>query len=114
MKDFLPAIHTEQLLERSFAKLIKENTGKGPKYTEVKMVEGIIVCYFEEYLTRAEELIIKSGQPDKIIEFRSRYVTQCIGEIEIILDAIVKRKIKHFFPSWIPESNLACWTIFLD
>ncbi len=115
MKDIKPSIiPNEQLLERSLAKLIKDNTGKGPKHTEVKMAEGIIVCYFDGYLNRAEELIIKSGHPEKIIEFRSRYVTQCISEIETILVAIVKKKIKYFFPSWIPESDLACWTIFLD
>lgn len=114
MKDSIPSVSNEQLLERSLAKLIKDNTGKGPNHTKIKMAEGIIVCYFEGCLTRAEELIIKSGHPEKVSEFRGRYVIQCIREIETIIEMIVKKKIKYFFPSWIPEWNLACWTIFLD
>lgn len=114
MRETGQMISKEQLIERNVAKLIKENTGKGPGYTQVKIAEGIVVCYFEGYLTKAEELVIKSGHPEKIMEYRSRYVTQCIGEIEKILMETVHRKIKSFFPSWIPEKNLACWTILLD
>ncbi|ADY55840.1 Protein of unknown function DUF2294 [Syntrophobotulus glycolicus DSM 8271] len=107
-------VSAEQLIERQIARLIKENIGKGPVSTEVKITEDLVVCCFEGYLTKAEELIIGSGYSEKIIEYRSRYVTQCISEIETILKEILNRKIKSFFPSWIPEKNLACWTIFLD
>lgn len=104
----------EQQLERDIAKFIKEKTGKGPNRTEVKLTPNIIVCGFYGFMTKAEEIIVQSGHPEQVSVYRSKYVTQCINEIEEILLRILNRRIKHFFPSWIPEQNLACWTIFLD
>ncbi len=114
VKDISKVISKEQLIERCLSKLIKENTGTGPVNTKVSIFEKVVVCRFEGFLTKADEFIIKSGQPEKIIEYRSRYVTQCIDEIDKLLKEIVNKKIKYFFPSWIPEENLACWTIFLE
>jgi len=104
----------EQQIARDVAKFIKEKTGKGPSTTEVKLAKDIVVCYFQGFMTKAEELIVESGHPEKVTEYRSKYVNQCISEIEEILEKILKKKLKHFFPSWIPKENLACWTIYLD
>jgi uncharacterized protein YbcI len=107
-------ISKEQLIERAVAKFIKEKTGKGPDTTVVKLTNGVVICFFSGYMTKAEELIVQSGNPAKIIEYRSQYIVQCTAEIENILEKVLHKGIKYFFPSWIPEKNLACWTIFLD
>jgi uncharacterized protein YbcI len=109
-----PIIAREQQIERDIAKFIKEKTGKGPNSTEVKLTNEVAICYFQGYMTKAEELIVQSGHPEQVIEYRSKYIVQCIDEIENILKRVINKKIKYFFPSWIPEKNLACWTIFLD
>ena len=109
-----PVSMVEQQIARDVAKFIKEKTGKGPSVTQVQLANNLVVCYFHGFLTKAEELIAESGHPEKVTEYRSKYVNQCIGEIEEILHRTIKRRIKHFFPSWRPHENLACWTIFLD
>lgn len=103
----------EQQLEREFAKFIKEQISKGPKKTEVKITNDIVICLTDGFLTKAEELIVKAGHWDKVMVYRSLYVTQCVEELEKITLVILNRKIKFFFPSWIPEKNLSCWTIYL-
>jgi uncharacterized protein YbcI len=109
-----PIIAKERQIERDIAKFIKEKTGKGPDRTGVKLTNEVAICYFEGYMTKAEELIVQSGHPEQIVEYRSRYILQCIPEIETIFERAIHKQIKYFFPSWIPEKNLACWTIFLD
>jgi uncharacterized protein YbcI len=109
-----PIVAKEQQIERDIAKFIKEKTGKGPNSTGVKLTHEVAICYFEGYMSKAEELIVQSGYPEQVTEYRSKYIVQCIDEIENILERVIHQKIKYFFPSWIPEKNLACWTIFLD
>ncbi|BBB89619.1 MAG TPA: Na-translocating system protein MpsC family protein [Methylomusa anaerophila] len=104
----------EQQLEREFAKFIKEQISRGPKKIEVKIANDTVICLIDGFLTKAEELIVESGHWDKVMVYRCLYVTKCVNGIEEILQLILKKKIRFFFPSWIPERNLACWTIYLD
>lgn len=108
-----PKISCEQQIERVVAKFIKEKTGKGPDTTVVRLTPDVLICYYGGFMTKAEELIVESGNPEKISEYRRKYIVQCVVELEQVLKPILQRKITHFFPSWIPEQNLACWTIFL-
>lgn len=103
----------EQQLEREFAKFIKEQVSKGPKRTEVRITNDMVVCLTHGFLTKAEQLIVESGHWDKVMVYRCLYVTQCVNDLEKIILAILNRRIKFFFPSWIPEKNLSCWTIYL-
>ncbi|TWH45597.1 Na-translocating system protein MpsC family protein [Sporomusa sp. KB1] len=104
----------EQLLEREIAKFAKERIGKGPSKTEVRIADNILICVQHGFLTKAEELIIESGHLDKVIDYRRVYIMQCVNDIEKIIYQVIDRKIKYFFPSWILEQNLSCWTIYLD
>lgn len=104
----------EQVLEREIAKFAKERIGKGPSKTEVRITEGILICVQYGFLTKAEELIIQSGHWDKVIDYRRVYILQCVKDIEEIIYRVLKRRIKYFFPSWLSEENLSCWTIYLD
>ena len=105
---------SKQQLEREFAKFTKDRIGKGPSKTEVKLVEGAVICIQYGFLTRAEEIIISSGQSDKVTDYRRIYITKCTNDLEKIILATLKRRIKHFFPSWILEKNVACWTFLLE
>ncbi len=104
----------ERCLEREFAKFAKERIGKGPSKTEVRIQDDILLCIQYGFLTKAEEIIIDSGQLDKVIDYRRIYITACIYDIESIIVQVLNRHIKDFFPSWIIEKNMSCWTIFLD
>ncbi len=104
----------EQLLEREIAKFAKERIGKGPSKTEVRIAADILICVQYGFLTKAEEIIIESGHPDKVMDYRRVYIMQCVNDIEEIIYQVVNRRIKHFFPSWLVEQNLSCWTIYLD
>lgn len=104
----------ERQLEREFAKFAKERIGKGPCKTEVKIYDDMLLCIQYGFLTKAEEIIIDSGQLDKVIDYRRVYITKCTEDIEAIILQTINRRIKDFFPSWILEKNMSCWTIFLD
>lgn len=104
----------EKQLEGEFAKFAKERIGKGPRKTEVRLHDDVLICIQYGFLTKAEELIIETGQLDKVIDYRRIYITKCHDAIEDIIFRVLNRHIKDFFPSWILEKNMSCWTIFLD
>lgn len=104
----------EQYLEREFAKFAKERIGKGPSKTEVRIHNDVLLCIQYGFLTKAEEIIIDSGYLDKVIDYRRIYITACTHDIELIIVQALNRHIKDFFPSWIIEKNMSCWTILLD
>jgi len=74
----------------------------------------VVVCRIYGFLTKAEELIIKAGYPEKVTDFRNIYISQCLGEIENIFETILSRTVKRFFSSYLTDVNEACWTIFLE
>lgn len=101
-------------IEMDIAKFIKDKTGKGPTITEVTLFDNVVICFFKEYLTKAEIVVINSGHPEKVIDYRSHYSKGSVDEIVKIFEDALSRKVKYFFPSWIIEKNLACWTLFID
>lgn len=103
-----------QQLEREFAKFTKERIGKGPSKTEVKHSDDVVVCIHYGFLTKAEEIIINAGNPGTVIDYRREYITKCIADLEKVILLVLKRRIKYFFPSWMLEKNIACWTFILD
>jgi uncharacterized protein YbcI len=96
------------------AKFSKSKNGKGPESTSVEIFENVVLCIFEGFLTRAEEIIAESGNPENIFMNRVIYVNKCKDELEEIIEKHLHRKIKYLFPSYIPQKQIACWTIFLD
>jgi len=104
----------EQYLEREFAKFAKERIGKGPSKTKVRIHDDVLLCIQYGFLTKAEEIIINSGHLDKVVDYRRIYITACIHDIDTIIEQVLNRHIKDFFPSWNIEKSMSCWTIFLD
>lgn len=96
------------------AKFIKDKIGKGPSDVRVKICEGFVICCISGFMTKAEELIVQSGSPEKITENRSLYKKQCLSEINDIINETINKNIRYFFDSYIPENDIACWTISLD
>lgn len=103
-----------QQLEREFAKFTKERIGKGPSKTEVKYSDDLVVCIQYGFLTKAEEIIIDAGHAEKVIDYRREYITKCIADLEKVILLVLNRRIKYFFPSWMLEKNIACWTFILE
>ncbi len=101
-------------LEKDLAKLIKENIGKGPSEISVNINGSLVVCRIYGFLTKAEELIVKAGYPEKVTEFRNIYISQCVGDIEKIFENTLCRTVKRFFSSYLTDVNEACWIIILE
>ncbi|MFZ5639513.1 MAG: Na-translocating system protein MpsC family protein [Bacillota bacterium] len=105
---------TEHKIAIGVARFIKDKIGKGPSDVKVKITENIVICGIHGFMTKAEEMIVQSGCPEKIIGHRSLYKKQCFGEIEEIFIKALDKKVNYFFDSYIPEDDMACWTVFLD
>lgn len=111
-KDHCTDLITQQLT-RDIAKFCKNMSGKGPDSLEVKVEGDVVLCIFEGFMTKAEEVILQSGCPDNIFLNRSIYINCSVNQVEDILKKYLNRRIKHLFPCYLPEKNLACWTIIL-
>jgi uncharacterized protein YbcI len=104
----------EKQIANNLAKFVKEKIGKGPGDTTVKIVDGFAVCCFQNFMTKAEMLIVESGHPEKVLENRHLYKKQCLGEIETVFMHALNKRIKYFFDNYRLEENVAYWTIILD
>lgn len=103
-----------QQLARDIAKFSKFKNGKGPNNVEVKYNNDIVLCFFDGFLTKAEESIVQSGFPESVAFNRVIYINYSINEIEEIFLKYLNKKIKHLFPCYLPQKNLASWTIVLQ
>lgn len=104
----------KQNLAKDLAKFSKSKNGKGPNSTSVEVVDDVLLCIFEGFMTRAEEIIVKSGSPENVFINRVIYVNESKDELEEIIEKHLHRRIKYLFPGYIPQKQIACWTIFLD
>lgn len=102
-----------QLISREIAKFCKTQNGKGPDSIEIRMQEDVLVCFFEGFMTKAEELIVQSGHPENVCNNRVIFMNNCTAELEEILHKFLHKKIKYLFPCYLPERQMACWTIYL-
>lgn len=109
-----PVDLAKQRLIRDIAKFVKDKIGKGPDNLEVEIGKSQIICLFKGFLTKAEELLVISGDAYHVCYTRKAYQKQCMIELESIVEVNLNRKIKWFFDCYTPEKDLACWTIFLD
>lgn len=100
-------------LEKDLSKIIKDKIGKGPKNLEVSIFNNIVVCHMDEFMTKAEQLIVEAGHPEKVSEYRNIYINQCFSEMNAVFDKLLNKTAKEFFSSYVPKKNAACWTIFL-
>lgn len=108
----IASVKTE--LEKDLAKMIKDKIGKGPDSIEVFVFPKVAVCYLQGFMTKAEELIVQAGYPEKVSEWRNIYINQSRSEIEKIFEVLLERSIGQFFSHYRPEENTACWTIFFN
>ncbi len=102
-----------QQLARELARFSKDNYGKGPNNVKVEINNGIVLCFFEGFMTKAEEKVAQS-YPENIGKNRFIYINHSVDELNEIFLKYLQRKIKHLFPSYLPQQQLACWTVILD
>lgn len=104
----------KQHISRDLAKFSKNMNGKGPTNVEVEITNDSVLCIFEGFMTRAEEVIVQSGCPENVSINRVIYVNESIDEINEIFYKYLHRNIKYLFPCYMPQKQIACWTVILD
>lgn len=104
----------KQRLTRDIAKFIKDKVGKGPDNLEVEISKNHAICLFKGFLSKAEELLVKAGDGNHICYTRRMFKKHCFNELDAIFETNLNRKIKYFFDSYVPEKDVACWTIFFE
>lgn len=109
-----PLEMAKQRLTRDISKFVKDKVGKGPDSLEINISKHQAICLFRGFLSKAEQMLLKSGDENYICYTRKVFKKHCFNELESIFKINLNRNIKYFFDSYVPEQDMACWTIFFE
>lgn len=84
----------ELAVKREISKLYKQNFGKGPETTEVKIYQNFVFMKFEGAFSQIEENLMKSDQGTALVEkIRDEKILRQTEAYVPALEAIVAEKV---------------------
>jgi len=113
------SVLSKNVIEKEFANFlsyyIKENLGRGPRETKIKITDNVLVFFMKGILTPMERNILKSSEGLPVALEARRLYLQGTGKERInAFEKIVGLKIIEHYEAWKLEEDAAVGVLVFE
>ncbi len=101
-------------ISNAVVRLLRENVGKGPNKAHTIHNEKIVLCVFENTMTRAEQTLAEHGKEDYVLGMRHAFQNTMEKKLTAAVEALTRRKVVAFMSANHVDPDLAAEVFVLD
>ena len=101
-------------ISNAVVRLLRENVGKGPNKARTIHNEKIVLCVFENTMTKAEQTLATHGKEDYVLGMRSAFQLTMEQQLSAAVEALTGRKVVAFMSANHVDPDLAAEVFVLD
>lgn len=97
----------EKQVSRGITAIYKDFLGRGPTHTKTVLSDDCALTTLTDSLTRAERVLVESGEADTVREMRRKFQFAMREEITACVEAATNRKCAAFLSDHDPLTDVA-------
>ena len=101
-------------ISNAVVRLLRENVGKGPNKARTIHNEKIVLCVFENTMTKAEKTLATHGKEDYVLGMRHAFQHTMQKQLTSAVETLTGRKVLAFMSANHVDPDLAAEVFVLD
>lgn len=101
-------------ISNAVVRLLRENVGKGPNKARTIHNEKIVLCVFENTMTKAEQTLATNGKQDYVLGMRAAFQHTMEQKLSAAVETLTGRKVVAFMSANHVDPDLAAEVFVLD
>jgi uncharacterized protein YbcI len=115
MNDQLSGGHLLSAISNSIVRMLRERYGRGPMKAKTYALDDIIVVVLRAGgFTAAEQTMIDSGEPERVVEMREDFQRVMANDYKGAIEELTDRKVLAFLSNAHVEPELTIEVFFVD